>query len=109
MFVVYVKPPAHCFSVVRRSIFDNRALALRPESLCAKEMALLRVHTTHLAVDRHHRSACHSAVLVDNNVQSTRSSPHSETAVIESEYALPHGVRFAKYSWATSRSERWVA
>ena len=48
MFVVCGKPHAHCFSVVRRSIFDHRACALRPESLFAKEMALACSHTTHL-------------------------------------------------------------
>ncbi len=69
MFVVCGKPHAHCFSVVRRSISDPRAFTLRPESLFAKEMALVCAHTTHLVDGCHHRSACHSAAPVDNNVQ----------------------------------------
>ena len=48
MFVVCGKPHAPCFYVVRRSIFDHRAFALRPESLFAKEMALVCAHATHL-------------------------------------------------------------
>ena len=48
MFAVYEKPHAPCFSVVRRSIFDYGDLALRPESLFVKAMALVCSHTTHL-------------------------------------------------------------
>ena len=69
MFVVCGKPHAHCFSVVKRSIFDHRVFALRPESLFAKEMALVCAHTTHLVDGCDHRSACHFAVPVDNDVQ----------------------------------------
>ena len=69
MFAVYEKPHAPCFSVVRRSIFDYGDLALRPESLFAKEMALVCARTTHLADGCHHRSACHSAAPVGNNVR----------------------------------------
>ena len=69
MFAVYEKPHAPCFSVVRRSMFDHGDLALRPESLVAKEMALVRADTTHLVDGCQHRSACHFATPVDNNVQ----------------------------------------
>ena len=68
MFVVCGKPHAPCFSVVRRSIFDHRDLALRPESLFAQGTALVCAHTAHLVDGCHHRSACHFAVPVDNNV-----------------------------------------
>jgi len=66
MFVVCGKPHAHCFFVVRRSIVDHRAFTLRPESLFAKEMALVCAHTTHLVDGCNYRSACHSAPPVDN-------------------------------------------
>ena len=69
MFVVFGKPHAHCSSAVRRSNFDHQAFALRPESLFAKEMALVCARTTHLADGCHHRSACHFAAPVDNTVQ----------------------------------------
>ena len=68
MFVFCEKPHAPCFCVVRRSIFDHGDLALRPESLSAKEMALVCAHTTDLVDGCHHRSACHFAGPVDNNV-----------------------------------------
>ena len=48
MFAVCGTPHVPCFSVVRRSMFDNQAFALRLESFFAKEMALLCSQTTHL-------------------------------------------------------------
>ena len=69
MFIVCGKLHAPCFSVVRRSIFDHGDLALRPESLFAKEMALVCADTTHLVDGCQHRSACHFATPVDNNDQ----------------------------------------
>ena len=75
MFVVRGKPHAPCFSVVRRSIFDHGDLALRPESLLAKEMALVCTYTAHLVEGCHQRTACHFAALVDNNVQGHSKQP----------------------------------
>ena len=69
MFVVCGKLHALRFCVVRRSNFGHRAFALRPESLFAKEMALVCARTMHFADGCHHRSACHFAAPVDNNVQ----------------------------------------
>ena len=95
MFVVRGKLHAPCFSVVRRSIFDHGDLALRPESLSAKEMALVCTHTAHLNKGCHPRSACHFAALVDNDAQGHSESSGRETAIIVTEETLSDGVRFA--------------
>ena len=95
MFVVCVWPHALRFSVVRRSTYDHRDFTLRLESVLAKEMALVCTQTAHLNRGCHQRSACHFAVLVDNDVQGHSESSGRETAIIVTEETLSDGVSFA--------------
>ena len=52
-----------------------------PKSVLAKKMALVCTHTTHLVEGCHQRSACHFAVLVDNNVQGHWEQPGQKNSL----------------------------
>ena len=82
---------------------------MRLESVLAKEMALVCTHTAHLNKGCHQRSACHFAVLVDNDVQGHSESSSRETAIIVTEETLSDGVRFAQFCCVKPRYPRWVA